>query len=237
MVLKRFGFALLLSLVFVVSVLLHAPAQQLARGLPPTVGVKAWGGTVTQGQFDGAYQQQPIFLSWDWRLPALLAGRIEAQSQVIGTVNGQLHLRLSPLSWQASLQRFSLKPGNWMVLPPGTQMPAWQSSEVVLKRASSGEWLEAKGAMTTPGGPSRLVLQGQVQEFTMPKAVMRFTVENGGLLADLRQSEDNAPLARLTLSADNRLEWRVRDRLLRLSPKYVSTNEPDVEVLTVSEPL
>lgn len=219
------------------SLVLHAPAQQLARWLPPTVGVMSWGGTVMNGQFSGAFKQQPLYVSWNWQLSSLLLAKLAAETEVRGAVNGNLAVSSSLFGWQATLQRFMLDSGNWMILPPGTQMPQWQSAGINIERSSDGEWLAADGVLTTVGGAARLMLQGQVQELTLPAATMTLRIDKGSLVAELTQTADKSALARLSLSADNRLEWRVRDRLLRFNPKYISANEPDVEVLTVSEPL
>jgi hypothetical protein len=235
--LKRFAFVCLLLLVFGFSVLYHAPARLLAPLMQPTIGVSNWGGTLFNGQMLGAYSQKPFFITWQWRAAEVLRLRLSANASVAGPFDAVLAASKSPLGWQMDMTDLRLPAGQSVFLGPGTAIPAWKSPSLVIARSSDGYWTQAEGSLLTAGGMLRLNLQGQVQEINLPSSALNWTIKDGNLVGDLRQREGNMALATLTLTHDNRIQWQIRDRLLRLKPTYSSTNSPDLIVLTVAEPL
>lgn len=235
--LKRLAFVFLLLMVFGFSALYHAPARLLAPSMPPTFGVNTWGGTLFNGQILGAYKQKPFFITWQWRAAELWRLRLSAQASVTGPFDAVMEAAKSPLGWQIDLTNLRLPAGESVLLGLGTMTPAWQSPALTIARAGDGQWTQADGVMITAGGMLRLNLQGQVQEINLPSAALTWTITDGNLVGDLRQRDGNMALATLTLTHDDRIQWQVRDRLLRLKPNYTSTNSPDLIVLTVAEPL
>lgn len=235
--LKRLAFILFLLMVFGFSALYHAPARLLASAMPPTLGVNTWGGTLFNGQVLGAYKQKPFFITWQWRASELWRLRLTAQASVAGPFDALMAASKSPLGWHMDLTDVRLPAGESVLLGPGTSIPAWQSPVLTIARASNGQWTQANGAMITAGGLLRLNLQGQVQEINLPSAALTWSLNEGNLVGDLRQRDGNMALATLTLTHDDRIQWQIRDRLLRLKPNYTSTNSPDLIVLTVAEPL
>ena len=234
---KRFALVCLLLLVFGFSALYHAPARLLAPLMPATLGVNSWGGTVFNGQMLGAISQKAFFITWRWHALDVLRLRLSAQASVAGPFDAVMAAAKTPLGWQIALTDLRLPAGPSVLLGAGTAIPAWQSPSLLIARARDGQWTQADGAMLTAGGLLRLNLQGQVQEINLPSATLTWTINNGNLVGDLRQRDGNMALATLTLTADDRIQWQVRDRLLRLKPTYTSTNSPDLIVLTVAEPL
>lgn len=235
--LKRLAFVLLLLLVFGLSAIYHAPARLLAPAIPPTVGITHWGGTLFNGQVLGAFKQKPFFITWQWRVAELWRLSLSASASVAGPLDAVMAATTSPLGWQIDLTDLRLPAGESVLLGPGTSIPAWRSPALSIARGQDGQWTQADGAMNTAGGLLRLNLQGQVQEINLPSATLTWTINKGNLVGDLRQRDGNMALATLTLTHDDRIQWQVRDRLLRLKPNYTSTNSPDLIVLTVAEPL
>lgn len=234
---KRIVFFCLLLLVFGFSALYHAPARLLAPLMAPTLGVNNWGGTLFNGQALGAFKQKPFFITWQWRAIELWRFRLSAQASVAGPFDAVMTASKSPLGWQMHLSNLRLPAGQSVLLGPGTAIPAWQSPSLRIARASDGQWIEADGSLLTAGGMLRLNLQGQVQEINLPSSALNWSIKDGNLVGDLRQRAGNMALATLTLTHDDRIQWQIRDRLLRLKPTYTSTNSPDLIVLTVAEPL
>lgn len=234
---KRFAFVFIILLVFGLSAIYHAPARILAPVLAPTIGVTQWGGTVFDGQVLGAYKQKPFYMTWQWQVSALWRLNLRANASVSGPFDATVAASKSPLGWDIDLSQLRLPAGPSVLLGAGTIIPAWRSAALTIARASDGQWTAANGAMVTEGGLIRLNLQGQIQEITLPAATLTWTINDGNLVGDLRQREGKMALATLTLTADDRIQWQIRDRLLRLKPTYSSQNNPDMIVLTVAEPL
>lgn len=231
----RWRLWLLLLVVLVVSLLVHAPAR-LLQGALPAVQVEQWGGTVLDGQLQGRHQQFPLFLAWQWQPQGVLLLRLQGALQLRSAVSGDVSFRRGPLAWSLQSPGVQVAAGQVPGLPAGFVMPAWRSGEILLARHRGGDWQQASGRWQTAGGPLRLTLQGQVHDVTLPPAQLTLRLQAADLVADLATATGEA-LATLTLTSDHRIQWQLRDRLLRLKPGYASLNDPDLVVLTVAEPL
>lgn len=190
------------------------------------------------GQFAATYRGRPLYAAWQLRWQDLLRLQAGLTLRLRGDIGADAVLRRGLLGgWRLELASLALMPeaGGWLL--PGSQLPAWRGQDVVLARAGSGAWREAEGRLTSAGGPLQLSLQGQVQSLTLPPATLRWSLREQDLVGELRQRDGDLPLASLTLTASQRIQWQLRDRLLRLKPGYASQNNPDLVVLTVSEPL
>lgn len=237
MVFKRLLLALPVVLILLLSLLLHAPARVISGALPSALQIDAWGGSLLDGQAQGRFQQQPVHLAWDWHPARLLRLSLGLDLLLQGPVSAELMLDRGPLTSALEISRLAIPAGNAPWLGSGTVLPAWQGSGLRLVRSHAGAWRQGEGSMTTAGGPLRLSLQGQVQALVLPPSRVTWRVQNDDLIGELRQIDGNAALATLTLTDDQRIQWQIRDRLLRLKSGYVSQNDPDLVVLTVAEPL
>lgn len=232
---RRLALALLVLLAFAASLLAHAPARLLSTLLAPAWVASAWGGSLLAGESRGNFSGEPLLVGWQSHPQALARLTLSFDVQSRGGLAADAHVRVSPLSRQLDADRFELTSALASRLS-GSQLPAWSGRNLNLVHAG-GAWQSASGLLRSPGGPVRLNLQGQVHELNLPPALLRLSVRDGGLVIDLRQQEGDAALATVSLLASQRIQWQVRDRLLRLKPGYVSQNDPDLVVLTVSEPL
>lgn len=237
MVLKRIFLALPVLLVFLLSLLLHAPSRLASGFLPPALQVDAWGGSLIDGQMQGRVGLQPVQLGWTWHPASLFRLALALGLDLQAPVKAGLQLQRGPWSLSATIAQLRIPAGAAPWLGPGAVTPAWQGSGLAFTRRHSGAWRQGEGTLMTPGGPLRLNLQGQIQELVLPAARIVWQVKGDDLVGELRQSEGNAALATVTLTGDHRIQWQVRDRLLRLKAGYVSQNDPDLVVLTVAEPL
>lgn len=233
---RRLAWGLLVLLAFAISLLVHAPARLLAGPLAPAWMASAWGGSVLAGESRGSVSGEPLTLGWQWHAQALAGAALALDLRARGGLTADAHVRVTPLSRTLDLDQLALTSALASRLLPGSQLPAWRGQGLALARTRAG-WSSASGSLRSPGGPVRLNLQGQVHELNLPPAVLRLSVREHDLVIDLRQQEGDAALATVSLLASQRIQWQVRDRLLRLKPGYVSQNDPDLVVLTVSEPL
>jgi hypothetical protein len=229
---------LLLPFVLIVlaSLLVHAPSRVLQSSMPESFQPERWGGTIFNGQVVGRYQQFPTYIDWSWRTSGLFTFSLAADLRIRSSLTADLNLQRGPMAWRIDVPQLVLAAGAVPGLPAGFVMPAWRGGNIQVSRAYSGEWQEASGRLLTAGGPMRLVLQGQVQEIALPAAVIELSLRDQDLVADMKTDAGEA-LATMTLTADHRVQWQLRDRLLRLKPGYVSQNDLDLIVLTVAEPL
>ncbi len=237
MVLKRVLLALPVLLVFLLSLLLHAPSRVMSGMLPPELQVDVWGGSLVDGQLQGRFGSQPVQAGWTWQPASLLRLSLGLGLGLQVPVDADVHVDRGPLSVKLDIARLHIPAGAASWLGAGTVLPAWQGHDLSFVRRHSGAWRSGEGVLTSPGGALRLNLQGQVQELVLPPARIIWHVRGDDLIGELRQSQGDASLATLTLTGDHRIQWQVRDRLLRLKTGYVSQNDPDLVVLTVAEPL
>lgn len=233
---RRWLWLVLLLPVLMISLLVHAPARLLQGSVAGEVRVEQWGGTLLNGQLQGQYQQFPLFVAWQWQPQGLFLLRLQATAQLRSVVSADLSVSRGLLSWTLQSPGLQLAAGQVPGLPAGFVMPAWRSGELTVARARSGVWKAASGRLQTAGGPLRLTLQGQVHDVTLPASQLILRLQAEDLVADLKTADGEA-LATMTLTGDHRIQWQLRDRLLRLKPGYVSQNDPDLIVLTVAEPL
>ncbi len=237
MVLKRLLLAVPVMLVFLLSLVLHAPAKVVSGVLPSGFQANAWGGSLRDGQVEGRLGMQPVHLAWDWHPLSMLRLSLGLGLTLQGPAFAELMLDRGPLSLSLDIARLRIPAGDASWLGNGTVLPAWQGSDLRFVRRHTGAWRDGEGVMVTTGGPLRLNLQGQVQALTLPPSRITWRIQEDNLVGELRQIAGNAALATLTLTADHRIQWQVRDRLLRLKAGYASQNDPDLVVLTVAEPL
>lgn len=236
--------ALPIAIVFLISLVLHAPASLVMSRLAPmlmTNGVDpqqvVLGGTLRDGQMQMHRQGIPFYMAWQLQLGALW--RLGYGSDL--TLGGPVALKASwqkqPGKWAIQLKDVQTQSGDASWLLPELAMPAWRSRDMQFARSHQGEWLQASGELTSNGGLLRLNLQGQIQEMQIPASVLHWKVVNKNLVGELTQRADGGALAAVTLTADQRIQWQIRERLLRLKPGYLGKNDLDLVVLTVSEPL
>lgn len=237
MAFKRFLLALPVLLILLLSLALHAPARILAGLLSPGMQVQAWGGSLVDGQLTGMLGTQPLHLDWTLKPAQLLWLTTALDARAQGPLDARMLLARGPRTWSVSFPQLRLAAGPLPALGGGTVTPAWQGRDLEFARRHAGAWVRGAGSLLTAGGPLRLSLQGQMHELLLPAARISWSVRDEALIGELRQQSDNAALATLTLSADHRIQWQLRDRLLRLKAGYQAGNDPDLIVLTVSEPL
>ena len=233
---KRFLLLLPVLMALLLSLSLHAPAKLLAGMVPAGIGIERWGGTLVDGQVSGHYRLQPYHLRWTLQLHALFRLSLQADVRLRGPLEADFVLQKRPMGWSLHANRLSLQPAASVWLGTDTQLTHWQGGPLLLDRRGDGAWRQASGELRTAGGPMRLSLQGQLHTLTLPPSRLGLAVEQDALHVSLMQN-DRQPLASVRLSADQRIEWQLRDRLLRLKPGFVSQNDPDLVVLKVSEPL
>lgn len=233
--LKRILLLLVLVIVMAASYALHIPASWLASKQIPGLIVDTWGGTLINGQLKGRFANQPVFLAWHLHPEALLALRVELDVALRGPLDTDFTFAIKQGRLAATIPTVRLHPtfANWL---GRLQITRWQGGPLVLERAASGAWLAARGRLSTPGGPMRVVLQQQLHDIDLPPSQVVLGVTGRDLNLVLRQL-DGQPLGSVTLTADKRIEWQLRERLLRFKKGYTGQNNPDQVVLKVSEPL
>lgn len=236
--------ALPIAIVFLISMLLHAPAQVLLSRLSPALtagGIDPQqvllGGTLRAGQIQAQRQGSPFYMAWQLKLAALWRLSYGADVILAGPVSLKASWQKQPGQWVVQLSDVQTQGGDASWLLPQLAMPAWRSREMQFARDTSGEWRQGRGELSSNGGLLRLNLQGQIQEMHIPAAVLRWKIVNKNLVGELTQRADGGALAAITLTADQRIQWQIRERLLRLKPGYLGKNDLDLVVLTVSEPL
>ena len=240
----RIMVAIPVALMLLMSLLLHAPASLLAARLTPllaaagaTSGGITMGGTLLDGQLQVQRQSQPLYVAWQLQLGALWRLAYGADIHLAGPLALQADWQKRPGSWSLVLTDVKTQAGDASWLQPQLVLPSWRSSQMQFSRAIDGDWQSGSGQLQTEGGLLRVNLQGQLQEMQIPASVLRWRVVNKNLVGELRQQADDGALAAITLTADQRIQWQIRERLLRLKPGYLGRNDLDLVVLTVSEPL
>ena len=236
--------AIPVALMLLVSLLLHAPASLLVSRLAPALlsanpvaSDMSVGGTMLDGQLQMQRQGQPVYLAWRLRLDGLWRMAYGADIALAGPVQLHAGWQKSPGAWTLTVNDLNTQAGDASWLQPQLVLPSWRSANMTFGRAANGDWRSGSGVLQTEGGLLRMNLQGQIQEMQIPAAVLRWRLVNQNLVGELRQRADDAALASITLTSDQRIQWQIRERLLRLKPGYLGRNDPDLVVLTVSEPL
>lgn len=236
--------AIPVALMLLASLLLHAPASLVSSRLAPALssfGVVASdvraGGTLLDGQLQMQRQGQPLYLAWRLQLGHLWRLAYGADVTLAGPVELRSVWQKRPNGWTLDLADVKTQAGDASWLQPQLVLPAWRSSQMQFSRAINGDWQSASGELQTEGGLLRVNLQGQIQEMQIPASVLRWRMVKNNLVGELRQRADNGALAAITLTADQRIQWQIRERLLRLKSGYLGRNDLDLVVLTVSEPL
>lgn len=230
-------FILPVVLVGMLSLLVHAPGERVLRWLQPSLPVQAVSGSLATGEAILQLRQQGWHVAWDWQPARLLLLGLGVEARVQGPLQADAAYQRGPLSWRLALSGVSIPAGPAEWLGPGAVLPGWQGDALVFSRRHGGAWRGGEGELRTAGGPFRLDMQGQVQALVLPPALWRWRVVDGNLVGELSQRAGNGALATVTLTADNRIQWQLRERLLQLKPGYAGRNNPDLVVLTVSEPL
>lgn len=240
----RIMVAIPVALMLLISLLLHAPASLLAARLAPvlaaagaTAGGIAMGGTLLDGQLQAQRQGQSLFVAWQLKLGSLWRLAYGADIRLAGPIALMADWQKRPGSWSLALTDVKTQAGDAAWLQPQLVLPSWRSSQMQFSRTGDGSWQSGTGQLQTEGGLLRVNLQGQIQEMQIPASVLRWRVVNNNLVGELRQQADDGALAAITLTADQRIQWQIRERLLRLKPGYLGRNDLDLVVLTVSEPL
>ncbi len=241
---KWFMMAMPIVIVLLVSLVLHAPASLVVSRLAPVMaangadaGSVALGGTLLDGQLQTRRQGMPLYIAWQLQLSSLWRFAYGADLILGGPVALKANWQKQPGQWSLQVTDVLTQAGDASWLLPQLVMPAWRSDTMQFARNTKGEWLNASGELVTQGGLLRLNLQGQIQEMQIPAALLRWRIVNQNLVGELSQRADGGALAAVTLTADQRIQWQIRERLLRLKPGYLGKNDLDLVVLTVSEPL
>ena len=241
---KWFMMAMPIVIVLLISLVLHAPASLVVSRLTPVMaasgadaGSVALGGNLLDGQLQTRRQGIPLYIAWQLQLSSLWRFAYGADLILGGPVTLNANWQKQPSRWSLQITDVLTQAGDASWLLPQLAMPAWRSESMQFTRNTRGEWLNASGELVTQGGLLRLNLQGQIQEMQIPAAVLRWRILNQNLVGELSQSADGGALAAVTLTADQRIQWQIRERLLRLKPGYLGKNDLDLVVLTVSEPL
>jgi len=241
---KWFMMAMPIVIVLLISLVLHAPASLVVSRLAPVMaangadaGSVALGGTLLDGQLQTRRQGMPLYIAWQLQLSSLWRFAYGADLILGGPVALNANWQKQPGQWSLQVTDVRSQAGDASWLLPQLVMPAWRSDTMQFARNTKGEWLNASGELVTQGGLLRLNLQGQIQEMQIPAAVLRWRIVNQNLVGELSQRADGGALAAVTLTADQRIQWQIRERLLRLKPGYLGKNDLDLVVLTVSEPL
>ena len=241
---KWFMMAMPIVIVLLISLVLHAPASLVVSRLAPAMaangadaGSVALGGTLLDGQLQTRRQGMPLYIAWQLQLSSLWRFAYGADLILGGPVALKANWQKQPSQWSLQVTDVRSQAGDASWLLPQLVMPAWRSDTMQFARNTKGEWLNASGELVTQGGLLRLNLQGQIQEMQIPAAVLRWRIVNQNLVGELSQRADGGALAAVTLTADQRIQWQIRERLLRLKPGYLGKNDLDLVVLTVSEPL
>jgi len=241
---KWFMMAIPIVIVLLISLVLHAPASLVVSRLAPVMvangvdaGSIALGGTLLDGQLQTRRQGAPLYIAWQLQLGSLWRFAYGADLILGGPVALKASWQKQPGQWSLQVTDVRTQAGDASWLLPQLVMPAWRSDSMQFARNTKGEWLNASGELVTQGGLLRLNLQGQVQEMQIPAATLRWRIVNQNLVGELSQRADGGALAAVTLTADQRIQWQIRERLLRLKPGYLGKNDLDLVVLTVSEPL
>lgn len=236
--------AIPVALMLLASLLLHAPASLLASRLASALSANdvlaanaTIGGTLLNGQLQVQRQGQPLYLAWQLQLDALWRLAYGADIAIAGPIALKADWQKRPSGWSLTVTSVKTQAGDASWLQPQLVLPSWRSPQLEFSRASNGDWRSGSGELQTEGGLLRINLQGQMQEMQIPAAALSWRVVNNNLLGELRQRADDGVLAAITLTADQRIQWQIRERLLRLKPGYLGRNDLDLVVLTVSEPL
>ncbi len=236
--------AIPVALMLLASLLLHAPASLLSSRLAPALplmGAAASdikvGGTLLDGQLQMQRQGQPLYLAWQLQLGNLWRLAYGTGITLAGPIELRADWQKRPDAWMLGLTDVKTQAGDASWLQPQLVLPAWHSPQMQFSRAVNGDWQSGSGELQTEGGLLRINLQGQMQEMQIPAAALRWRVVKNNLVGELRQRADDGALAAITLTADQRIQWQIRERLLRLKPGYLGRNDLDLVVLTVSEPL
>lgn len=229
-------------LLLVVALLVRAPASLLQKAVPAHAGVQvtAWGGTIWHGQAVWQGAGAHGLLRWDVAALQLLMARVVADVRADGISPLQGRLILAP--GQAELREVQgALPAALLrsLLPAGWQLPGEVRAEglgVVRAGLRQGAWTGASGALVWGGGPVQLLLNGQLQQMTLPGVRLVPGVEGEALVLVLAESVSGLGLARLVLGADGRVQTELRERLLRYNPAYRSSgSDPDAIVVTTRE--
>lgn len=236
--------AIPVALMLLASLLLHAPASLLSARLAPALapigiatGDLRMGGTLLDGQLQMQRQGQPLYLAWQLQLGSLWRLTYGADITLAGPVELRAGWQKRPDGWALDLADVKTQAGDASWLQPQLVLPSWRSPQMQFSRAINGDWRSGSGELQTDGGLLRINLQGQIQEMQIPASALRWRVVKNSLVGELRQRADDGALAAITLTADQRIQWQIRERLLRLKPGYLGRNDLDLVVLTVSEPL
>lgn len=240
----RIMLAIPVALMLLASLLLHAPVSLLASRLASAFSANdalaanvEMGGTLLNGQLQMRRQGQPLYMAWQLQLDALWHLAYGADISLAGPMELKAAWQKRPGDWSLAVTDMRTRAGDASWLQPQLILPSWRSTQLAFSRASNGDWRAGSGELQTEGGLLRVNLQGQIQEMQIPASTLRWRVVNTNLVGELSQRADGGALAAITLTADQRIQWQIRERLLRLKPGYLGRNDLDLVVLTVSEPL
>jgi general secretion pathway protein N len=237
---RAYNWALLATLVLLLSLLVQTPSRVLAHALPATVKpmVLSWGGTVWSGQINWQYQRLQGQLRWSLDLPSLLklsAGvnweLMTSASHVTGVAaTGPGGRSLRGITGHVAGSDLQLLMANW-TLPAN---PVTINSLNLLYK--NGAWQGTAGAAEWQGGPLEYVLNGQKQAVTLPPVALGIQGLESRLQLDLTELQGGAGLATFVVNG-GMLESRLRQRLLMHAAGYSGVAEPDAVVVTASQPL
>ncbi len=225
------------------ALLAQAPARLMQKFWPASLPVQAtaWGGSLWSGQMAWRHGETQGQLRWRLRPWTLVLGKLSLDLEAGGALqlNGRAALGLG--GWSVSGLQGEV-PGELIqgFLPGGWSFPgAVQMQGVSLGREGykSGAWDEALGQLAWGGGAMRLSVNGQSQDAQLPPLNIVLGLADDKLQLRLVEAAGQSALGEVLLGADNMLETRLRQRLLRYSPSYRGQGDPEQVVVTSRQPL
>lgn len=236
---RAYNWALLATLILLLSLVVQTPARVVGHFLPPAVKpmVTSWGGTVWSGQ-----------ANWQYRT---LQGQLRWSLDPLALVRIGLGLKWELLSPGSRLSGgVLLGSGRWELKDvqgdlAGSDLrgflQSWQFPPVpvavrkVMLAHKGGSWQGSGGQLEWQGGDIVYQINGQKQTLSLPPVVLALDGRAGPLTLLLKEAQ-GGELATFVLNGDM-LEARLKQRLLMHAAGYQGVAEPDAVVVTSSQPL
>lgn len=238
---RAYSWALLATLILLVSLIAQTPSRVLAHFLPPAAKpmVLSWGGTVWSGQVNWQYHNLQGQSRWRLDPSAWLRLSLGVKWELLtsgSSISGRASTgfgKWSVSKVQGSLSGNDLKGimTNWDI--PGGSPLSIKSLELLRKGQS---WQGSAARLEWQGGNMQYQMEGQKQAMALPPVALEMRGQEGRLQLELSEQAGGAALATFVLNGDM-LESRLRQRLLLHAAGYRGVAEPDAFVVTASQPL
>lgn len=238
---RAYNWALLATLVLLLSLLAQTPARVLSHFLPPSVKpmVLSWGGTVWSGQANWQYRTLQGQCRWSLDPSAWLRLGAGLKWEWL-TDNSRLSGRIlvAPGRWQLDRVQGSVGVRDLKAMLPSLEIAGGAPLSVMavdLNRRGDA-WQGSSGQLEWEGGALQYLMEGQKQAMNLPPVRLTITGQEQRLQLELVEQAAGSGLATFVLNGDM-LESRLRQRLLAHAPGYRGVAEPDAVVVTASQPL